>query len=152
MKEFTDFEGRRVTFTEERLDDTGHVLAIPKFNRKYLFTRHKVRGVEFPGGKVEAEETPEEAVQRELFEETGASVEELKFIGTYTVHAKKLFNKAVFYVEVRDLSFRCEYMETHGPETFDAVDDIPGEERSVLLEDECIRYLYEESRGDAFFG
>lgn len=151
MKEFTDFDGRKVTFTEDLLGDTHHVLAIPKFNRQYLFTRHKVRGVEFPGGKVEPGETLEEAVKRELFEETGASVERLKFAGTYTVHAEESFNKAVFYIEVCDLTFKCEYMETDGPEMFDAVEEIPEEERSVLLEDACIRHLYDLSHTDEFF-
>lgn len=151
MKEFTDFYGRKVTFTEDLLDDTHHVLAIPKFNRQYLFTRHKVRGVEFPGGKVEPGETLEEAVKRELFEETGASVERLKFAGTYTVHAEEPFNKAVFYIVAADLFFKCEYMETDGPEMFDTVEDIQDEERSMLLEDECIRHLYDLSRTDEFF-
>ncbi|CAM4167871.1 NUDIX domain-containing protein [Lacicoccus alkaliphilus] len=151
MKEFTDFYGRKVTFTEALLDGTHHVLAIPKLNREYLFTRHKVRGVEFPGGKMEAGETLEEAVKRELFEETGASVERLKFAGTYTVHAEKPFNKAVFYIEVADLTFKCEYMETHGPEMFGSVEAIPKEERSVLLEDACIRHMYELTRTDEFF-
>ncbi len=152
MKEFTDFEGRKVTFIKEHVENTKHVLAIPMFNHQYLFTRHKIRGIEFPGGKVESGETLEEAVQRELFEETGAAAESLKFVGTYTVHAEKPFNKAVYYIEVKDLFFKCEYLETHGPELFDDAEAIHEEDRSVLLDDECIHYLYEMSREDEFFG
>ena len=150
MKEFTDYEGRKVTLKKERVENTKHVLAIPKFNHQYLFTDHKIRGIEFPGGKVETGETLEEAVQRELFEETGATAERLKFVGTYTVHAEKPFNKAVFYIVVKDLFFKCEYLETHGPEVFDDAKEISEEDRSVLLDDECIHYLYEMSKTDEF--
>jgi mutator protein MutT len=52
------------------------VAAIIKKNGKYLIAKrakHKMHPGkwEFPGGKIEANETPEEALERELFEEFG---------------------------------------------------------------------------------
>ena len=38
---------------------------------RLLLVRHPERGWEFPGGRIEDGETPEEAMHRELFEETG---------------------------------------------------------------------------------
>jgi 8-oxo-dGTP diphosphatase len=55
-------------------------------DRKYLLI-HKVRGKfgggfwNGPGGKIEPSESPEEAVKREVFEETGLEVSELKNVG-----------------------------------------------------------------------
>ena len=40
------------------------MLSIPVYNDQLLFTQHKIRGIEFPGGKVEKGETPSEAVLR----------------------------------------------------------------------------------------
>lgn len=50
-----------------------------------MMTRHRKRGWEIPGGKVEPGEKPEEAAHRELFEETGAKIVGLKWIGQYVI-------------------------------------------------------------------
>ena len=54
------------------------VAAIIKDNGKYLATQRNYGefkdGWEFPGGKIEPNETPEEAVKRELEEEAGIQV------------------------------------------------------------------------------
>src|SRR5699024_8983481 len=58
-------------FKEENdFADATHVLTIPIYTNKLLFTQHKKRGIEFPGGKVEVNETSQEAAIRELHEET----------------------------------------------------------------------------------
>ena len=65
--EFRDKDNRTVTLNFKTNKDTpsgNHVLTIPIYNHQLLFTRHKVRGVEFPGGKVESGETPLDAVLR----------------------------------------------------------------------------------------
>lgn len=151
MPEFKDFEGRKVTLAFEENDSARHVLAICKFDDKYLMTDHKMRGIEFPGGKVELDETREGAVHREVFEETGASIEKLKYIGYYTVHGELPFSKAVYYVAVKDMFFKCDYLETMGPVIYRSADEVPEEKRSVLLEDACIRFLYDMSQEDPFF-
>ncbi len=151
MLEFMDFEERKVTLEFKENETAGHVLAICRMDGKYLLTDHKVRGVEFSGGKVEPEETLEEAVRREVFEETGASIGTLKYVGYYTVHDAKPFTKAVYFADVNDIFFKCDYLETMGPLMFESIDEVPDEKRSMLLEDDCIRYLYEMSIDDAFF-
>ena len=52
------------------------------FSKDKVVARDTGKGyVEFPGGGVDEGETPEEAIQREVVEETGAVVEELQKIG-----------------------------------------------------------------------
>ncbi|WP_411842085.1 NUDIX domain-containing protein [Salinicoccus sp. HZC-1] len=151
MLEFEDFGGRKVTLEFEENESARHVLVICKFNDQYLMTNHKIRGVEFTGGKVEPDETREGAVHREVFEETGASIADLKYVGYYTVHAEEPFSKAVYYADVEDIFFKCDYLETLGPVLYPSIEAVPEEERSILLEDDCIRYLYDMSVNDTFF-
>ncbi|WP_342387269.1 RNA deprotection pyrophosphohydrolase [Salinicoccus bachuensis] len=148
MLEFKDRSNRKVTLEFEYTRDMDHILAICVMDGKYLFTDHKVRGIEFPGGKIEPGESAEEAVHREVFEETGASIGNMRFIGVYTVHGSKPFVKGVYLAEVADMFFKCEYMETYGPVLYTAVEDIPEERRSFLLADPCIDYLYRKIRND----
>ncbi|GAA3723551.1 nucleoside triphosphatase YtkD [Salinicoccus jeotgali] len=151
MLEFTDHHERKVTFDPNSAEDADHVLGICKMDGKYLFTEHKVRGIEFPGGKLEDGETLREALQREVFEETGASLAELKYMGAYTVHGTQPFKKGVYFGIVDDLFFKCEYMETYGPVVYPSIEAVPEEKRSFLLDDPCIHYIYEISRTDGFF-
>ena len=149
MLEFKDHSNRRVTLEFEHTSDMDHILAICVMDGKYLFTDHKVRGIEFPGGKIEPGESAEEAVHREVFEETGASIGNMQFVGVYTVHDEtRPFVKGVYLAEVEDMFFKCEYMETYGPVLYPSVEGIPEERRSFLLKDPCIDYLYRKVRND----
>jgi 8-oxo-dGTP diphosphatase len=68
---------------------TQVVAAIIKKEDKYLLARragHKIHGGqwEFPGGKIDLYETPEEAVVRELYEEFKVKTETIKHLVTIT--------------------------------------------------------------------
>lgn len=94
-----------------------HVWVICRYQDQWLLTKHRERGLEFPGGKVEEGETPEEAAIREVREETGAEIERLTYIGQYKVLGKgKTIIKNIYFADIRSLSNQDTYFETHGPE------------------------------------
>jgi len=99
MFSFTDLNGFQVdlSFTRGELEvEPRHVLILLKHKNKWLCTIHKRRGVEVPGGKVELGETLEQAAVREVFEETGVHVKNLRWFAEYAVHGDQLFCKTVF--------------------------------------------------------
>lgn len=94
----------------------SHVLVIASYNNQWLLTRHKERGLEFPGGKAEEGETIEETALRELREETGGESDALTFLGEYEFSLKNVrYVKAVFFAEVAELVQMESYLETDGP-------------------------------------
>ncbi|WP_442595630.1 RNA deprotection pyrophosphohydrolase [Neobacillus sp. D3-1R] len=119
MKEFLDFFGHNVQFfdvNEPFSSEIKHVLIICKFKDNWLLTNHKSRGFEFPGGKVEQGESLEEAAKREVWEETGAILKQLRELGTYKVFdSKGPFSKKVYLGMVDHLEITNQYMETNGP-------------------------------------
>lgn len=90
MHHFIDDFGLPVTLTfdphEYRWKQAGHVLILPFWQGKLLFTRHRKRGIELPGGKVESGESSLAAAVREAFEETGAILDGIERIGQYTIN------------------------------------------------------------------
>ncbi|MFC0523944.1 RNA deprotection pyrophosphohydrolase [Pontibacillus salicampi] len=93
-----------------------HVWIISRYRNQWLLTQHKDRGVEFPGGKVEEGETPEQAAVREVMEETGGVVEDLIYIGQYTVDGKGgSIIKNIYFAHISELQVRSNYLETDGP-------------------------------------
>ncbi|WP_017756188.1 RNA deprotection pyrophosphohydrolase [Calidifontibacillus oryziterrae] len=93
-----------------------HVWVICKYDGKWLLTIHKRRGIEFPGGKVEEGETPEQAAYREVMEETGASIRALKYVGQYEVSGKaETIIKNIYFADIEKIQKKESYFETDGP-------------------------------------
>lgn len=93
-----------------------HVWVICRYNDQWLLTDHSERGLEFPGGKIENDETPEQAAVREVMEETGGIVSDLNYIGQYKVIGKgKTIIKNIYFAKVSKLVEKDDYFETKGP-------------------------------------
>lgn len=93
-----------------------HVWVICNYQDKWLLTKHKERGYEFPGGKVEEGETPEQAAIREVKEETGGLVDCIYYVGQYYVNGKTGKTiKNIYYAHIKRLVKQKTYFETDGP-------------------------------------
>ncbi|RTR29517.1 nucleoside triphosphatase YtkD [Robertmurraya yapensis] len=147
METFKDYNGAtvRLAFARNQLSkEPQHVLTICRYVDAWLLTKHKLRGLEFPGGKVEAGEMLEDAARREVYEETGATVKELQFIGEYEVdNGSDSFVKAIFYGEVDGLEESDNYYETAGPVLIkeNLLTQRFGEEYSFIMKDEVIKQV-----------
>ncbi|EJG4799501.1 nucleoside triphosphatase YtkD [Listeria monocytogenes] len=114
---YKDTLGNKVTvYFEAQENNPDDVLVIPKTEEGWLFTEHKIRGLEFPGGKGEFGETNIEAAKRELMEETGAISAELHFVADYLVESEeRTFTKRVYVTQVISIKSLADYHETKGP-------------------------------------
>ncbi|HLQ95175.1 MAG TPA: nucleoside triphosphatase YtkD [Pseudogracilibacillus sp.] len=116
---FKDYYHNEVelSFGKEPFSSTPkHVWVVCKYKNQWLLTRHRTRGLEFPGGKVEAGETAEEAAIREVMEETGGIIQEITYLAQYYVDGKRDFIiKNVYFATIKSLQPREDYMETLGP-------------------------------------
>lgn len=119
MHIFTDYYQNEVTlsFDDQPFSkEPKHVWVICRYQNQWLLTEHKERGVEFPGGKVEAGESAEEAAIREVMEETGGVVEKITYIAQYYVAGKNdHVIKNVYFAKVNELKVQDGYFETNGP-------------------------------------
>ncbi|MFD2213557.1 MULTISPECIES: RNA deprotection pyrophosphohydrolase [Bacillaceae] len=96
--------------------DPKHVWVVCRHQDQWLLTKHSDRGFEFPGGKVEDNETALEAAIREVKEETGGIVKEIEYIGQYKVKGKeKVIVKNIYFAMVNQLVEQDGYYETYGP-------------------------------------
>ncbi|WP_027964384.1 RNA deprotection pyrophosphohydrolase [Halalkalibacillus halophilus] len=122
MHQFKDYYNNTVKFVENEQyfsTEPKHVWVIAKYKGKWLLTKHKERGIEFPGGKVEEGESAEEAAIREVKEETGGIVSSLRFVGQYYVSGKGgTIIKNVYYATIAQLEEHTHYLETDGPVLF----------------------------------
>lgn len=126
MITFYDYYNNEVKldFTTNPFSDyPKHVWIITRYQNKWLLTRHKDRGLEFPGGKVESGETPEQAAVREIMEETGGVVDNITYIGQYFVDGKGgIIIKNIYFAQIKELLKKDDYLETEGPV---CIKDIP---------------------------
>lgn len=144
MIEFNDLNKNRVLLEFKKSafsTPPQHVLVICFYKNNWLLTKHKKRGLEFPGGKAEEGETIEETALREVFEETGAVLKNLSYIGEYEVsEGDHTFVKAIFYGEAEKLEKKESYLETEGPVLIEG--DIlklrHGEDYSFIMKDMVI--------------
>lgn len=118
MFTFIDNNGYKCELSFNQQDsfeiEPKHVLVFVLYNGKWLCTINKKRGIEFPGGKVEAGESLEEAAIREVYEETAVQISDLKWFAHYIVHETPAFCKAVFTGRVEKIDEFVEEHETLG--------------------------------------
>lgn len=141
--EYLDLNGLRCRLSFEPAAfsiASKHVLVIAKWNGKWLLTKHRERGLEFPGGKVENGETLLEAAKREAFEETGAHLEGLQWFAEYIVESEPPFCKTVFIAKVAALEI-IDWMETEGAELVDRL--APDSSYSFLMKDDGMKEIME---------
>lgn len=84
-----------------------------RYDGMWILSRHKERTTwELPGGHIEAGETPYEAACRELFEETGAALYDIKEVSPYcvTVDTERSYG-VLFFAEVTLLGGIPKYSE-----------------------------------------
>ncbi|MGM0847125.1 MAG: RNA deprotection pyrophosphohydrolase [Bacillota bacterium] len=155
MEKFFDYKGYEVELSLGTTDfpmRPKHVLVIARHRGGWLLTQHKVRGLEFPGGKAEKGETLQEAAERELYEETGGESSDLIRIGTYSVKQEKPFAKAIFFAEVDKLSNKEDYLETDGPQLWNGnLKSVKEDKRfSFVMKDEVVQKSLQYLREQGF--
>lgn len=154
---FHDVFGNEVklSFSENTFEQPPeHVLVICRYNDFWLLTNHKERGLEFPGGKIEGDETPEEAAVREVMEETGAEIERIVLIGQYQVTGgDRSFVKNVYFANIKRIREQKQYFETNGPVLLDGSIEFANldETFSYIMKDGVLQKCLEEIKRRGFF-
>ncbi|MGN1385554.1 MAG: RNA deprotection pyrophosphohydrolase [Bacillus sp. (in: firmicutes)] len=140
---FSDVLGSKVNFSTDFhpfSSEPKHVLVIVRSPDGWVLTTHKERGLEFPGGKLEKGETIEQAAIREVWEETGAVIKELHYIGQYSVNdGQDTFVKDVYFAQTEAIEAKTNYLETNGPTILEQLPDTFSEEKySFIMRDQVV--------------
>ncbi|SDJ63551.1 RNA deprotection pyrophosphohydrolase [Salimicrobium halophilum] len=144
MKQFYDYYNNlvRLSFEDHPFSENPkHVWVICRYQGKWLLTEHKERGREFPGGKVEEGESASEAAIREVKEETGAVVENLRYVGQYHVDGKGgTIIKNVYFAEIARIDEEEHYFETNGPVVLEELPNALRQQKeySFMMKDEVL--------------
>ncbi|HSH25808.1 MAG TPA: nucleoside triphosphatase YtkD [Massilibacterium sp.] len=143
--QFYDFYGNTVSlsFTDHPfVRFPKHVWVICRYKNQWLLTKHKRRGYEFPGGKVEKNETTIDAAKREVMEETGGVVDSLTYLGQYKVDGKgAMIIKNIYFATIERLTKQKTYYETYGPILLKELPENIEQDRrfSFMMKDEVLK-------------
>lgn len=131
----------------DNIDDSmlKFAVIISRSEGKYVFCKHKERNTyEIPGGRREEGESIFEAANRELKEETGALIYDLKPVCVYSVTGKTRVNKTgeesfgmLYYAEIEKFSDKPD----SEIESIKLFDKIPAEQTYPLIQPKLIEEL-----------
>jgi 8-oxo-dGTP diphosphatase len=100
---------------QANIGEATDVLVLPRFKEELVLVKHKTRGWEMPGGKVESGEKPVEAAVREAWEEGGIRFSHLpRLFAQYRITEQRdeAIIKNVYLGEVADFGPLPEGFET----------------------------------------
>ncbi len=147
MYSFEDVYGNymTLTFLKEESDSPNDVLIFTLSPQGVVMMKHPVRGIEVPGGKINQDESPSDAAKRELYEETGAIVDKIDWIGHYNIYNKQqqlMISKAIFFATASHFSEIPASSESLGVLFFSTKPEVKGEEFSFIMKDPLFELLW----------
>lgn len=135
-----------LTFRKEKFKRPHYVLVFAFQEGKLLFTHHKKRGWELPGGTRHAAEWPIRAAIREVYEETGAELASIEPIGQYTMSYPDQSHriKSIYVAQIQQIHPLPPGFETDGIQLLmpppNAEYILSKHDFSLLLKDDVYRF------------